>query len=183
MPDYLGLGSSPSYQGYGHARSEATCVVDALRAGRSLCASNNVTLNGQLFLTGYSEGGQVTMAAHRELEALCLDRELAHFKQHVGLKYAEVVYFGLWFTPLRESLQAFVESSQGDVSGTVTLALYKGNFAIAGRKSETSMYRPDVASFTMGTSYDQKDAEGFIRILGLPARSRALIHRKTEVVK
>jgi pimeloyl-ACP methyl ester carboxylesterase len=69
MPDYLGLGSSPGYQGFTHAKSEATCVVDALRAGRLLCASNNVTLNGQLFLTGYSQGGHVTMAAHRELEA------------------------------------------------------------------------------------------------------------------
>ena len=128
-------------------------------------------------------GGTLLLTAHRELEALCLDRELAHFKQHIGLKYAEVVYFGLWFTPLRESLQAFVKSSQGDVNGTVTLALYKGNISVAGRKSETSMYRPDVASFTMGTSYDQKDAEGFIRILGLPARSRALIHQKSEVVK
>jgi len=114
---------------------------------------------------------------------LCLDRELAHFKQHIGLKYAEVVYFGLWFTPLRESLQAFVTSSQDDVNGTLMLALYRGNISVAGRKSETSMYRPDVASFTMGTSYDQKDAEGFIRILGLPARSRALIHQKSEVVK
>ena len=75
------------------------------------------------------------------------------------------------------------EELASDVNGTVTLALYKGNVAIAGRKSETSMYRPDVASFTMGTSYDQKDAEGFIRILGLPARSRALLHQKTEVVK
>jgi len=121
------------------------------------------------------------LAAHRELEALCLDRELAHFKQYIGLKYAEVVYFGLWFTPLRESLQAFVNSSQGDVNGTVTLALYKGNVAIAGRNSETSMYRSDVASFTMGAGYDQKDAEGFIRILGLPARWRALLH--AEVVK
>jgi argininosuccinate synthase len=128
-------------------------------------------------------GGTLLLTAHRELEALCLDRELAHFKQHIGLKYAEVVYFGLWFTPLRESLQAFVKSSQNDVNGTVTLSLYKGNIDVAGRKSETSMYRPDVASFTMGISYDQKDAEGFIRILGLPARSRALIHQKTEVVK
>src|SRR5271169_2354764 len=114
-------------------------------------------------------GGTLLLTAHRELEALCLDRELAHFKQHIGLKYAEVVYFGLWFTPLRESLQAFVMSAQGDLNGTVTLSLYKGNIDIAGRKSETSMYRSDVASFTMGTSYDQKDAEGFIRILGLPA--------------
>ena len=73
-----------------------------------------------------------------------------------------------WFTPLRESLQAFVLSSQADVNGTVTLALYKGNVDVAGRKSETSLYRPDIASFTMGASYNQKDAEGFIRILGLP---------------
>ena len=70
------------------------------------------------------------------------------------------------------------------MNGTVTLALYKGNIDVAGRKSETSLYRPDVASFTMGASYDQKDAEGFIRILGLPARSRALMHaRRLEVVK
>ena len=89
-----------------------------------------------------------------------------------------MVYFGLWFTPLRESLQAFVASSQADVNGTVTLALYKGNVEIAGRNSETSLYRPDVASFTMGASYNQKDAEGFIRILGLPARSRAILKAK-----
>ena len=126
-------------------------------------------------------GGTLLLAAHRELEALCLDRDLMHFKQYIGLKYAEIVYFGLWFTPLRESLQAFVESSQHDVNGTVTLALYKGNIELAGRKSRTSLYRPDIASFTMGASYNQKDAEGFIRILGLPARSRALVH--TEMVK
>ena len=124
-------------------------------------------------------GGTLLLAAHRELEALCLDRDLMHFKQHIGLKYAEIVYFGLWFTPLRESLQAFVQSSQTDVNGAVTLALYKGNIEVTGRQSETSLYRPDIASFTMGASYDQKDAEGFIRILGLPARSRALIHSET----
>ncbi len=123
-------------------------------------------------------GGTLLLTAHRELEALCIDRELAHFKQHIALKYAELVYFGLWFTPLREALQAFVESSQADVNGTVTLALYKGNVEIVGRQSETSLYRPDIASFTMGASYDQKDAEGFIRILGLPARTRAIIQSK-----
>ena len=128
-------------------------------------------------------GGTLLLTAHRELEALCLDRELMHFKQHIGLKYAEVVYFGLWFTPLRESLQAFVASSQGDVNGTVTLALYKGNIDVAGRKSESSLYRPDVASFTMGASYNQKDAEGFIRILGLPARSRALVKSTRSEVR
>ena len=124
-------------------------------------------------------GGTLLLTAHRELEALCLDRDLMHFKQHIGLKFAEGVYFGLWFTPLRESLQAFVESTQPDVNGIVTLALYKGNIDAAGRKSATSLYRPDIASFTMGASYNQKDAEGFIRILGLPARSRALVHAET----
>jgi argininosuccinate synthase len=126
-------------------------------------------------------GGTLLLTAHRELEALCLDRDLMHFKLHIGLKFAELVYFGLWFTPLRESLQAFVSSSQTDLNGKITLALYKGNIDIAGRKSETSLYRPDIASFTMGAAYNQKDAEGFIRILGLPARSRALVH--TETVK
>jgi argininosuccinate synthase len=124
-------------------------------------------------------GGTLLLTAHRELEALCLDRDLSHFKQHIGLKYAEIVYFGLWFTPLRESLQAFVESTQHDVNGKVTLDLYKGNIEVTGRKSQTSLYRPDIASFTMGASYQQKDAEGFIRILGLPARSRALVHAES----
>ncbi|OLB19948.1 MAG: argininosuccinate synthase [Acidobacteriales bacterium 13_2_20CM_55_8] len=118
-------------------------------------------------------GGTLLIAAHRELEALCLEREVAHFKQHVGLKYAELVYFGLWFTPLREALDAFVEITQKDITGSVQLSLYKGNVAVVGRESEYSLYRTDLAGFTMGENYDQKDAEGFIRILGLPARSRA----------
>jgi argininosuccinate synthase len=107
------------------------------------------------------------------LEALCLEREVAHFKQHVGLKYAELVYFGLWFTPLREALDAFVDSTQKEMTGSVTLSLYKGNVSVVSRKSEHSLYRTDLSSFTMGEEYDQKDAEGFIRILGLPSRTRA----------
>ncbi len=118
-------------------------------------------------------GGTLLVTAHRELEALCLERDVAHFKQHIGLKYAELVYFGLWFTPLREALDAFVEKTQEYMSGTVTLSLYKGNVAVASRQSEHSLYRTDLSSFTMGAEYDQKDAEGFIRILGLPSRSRA----------
>lgn len=126
-------------------------------------------------------GGTLLLAAHRELEALCLDRDLLHYKQQIALKWAEIVYFGLWFTPLREALDAFVNNTQANVSGAVKLALYKGNVAVTGRTSPTSLYRPDIASFTMGAGYDQKDAEGFIRILGLPARSRAIIH--AEVAK
>ena len=112
-------------------------------------------------------GGTLLIAAHRELEALCLEREVSHFKQHVALKYAELVYFGQWFTPLREALDAFVASTQNEITGSVTLALYKGNVSVLSRQSDHSLYRTDLSSFTMGESYDQKDAEGFIRILGL----------------
>jgi argininosuccinate synthase len=118
-------------------------------------------------------GGTLLIAAHRELEALCLERDVAHFKEHIGLKYAELVYFGLWFTPLREALDAFVESTQKEMTGSTTLSLYKGNVSVVSRESEHSLYRTDLSSFTMGDSYDQKDAAGFIRILGLPSRSRA----------
>ena len=126
-------------------------------------------------------GGTLLLTAHRELEALCLDRDLLHYKQHVGLKYAELVYFGLWFTPLREAIDAFVESTQKTITGSVGLTLYKGNIAVASRQSEHSLYRTDLSSFTMGDSYDQKDAEGFIRILGLQSRSRAQLRQ--EVTK
>jgi argininosuccinate synthase len=117
-------------------------------------------------------GGTLLITAHRELEGLCLERDLAHFKQQIALKYAELVYFGLWFTPLREALDAFVESTQKEMTGTVTLSLYKGNIAVVSRDSGFSLYRTDLSSFTMGDSYDQRDAAGFIRILGLPSRSR-----------
>jgi len=131
-------------------------------------------------------GGTLLVTAHSELEALCLERDVAHFKQHVGLKYAELVYFGFWFTPLREALDAFVESTQKNVTGSVTLSLYKGNVSVVSRQSEHSLYRTDLSSFTMGNSYDQKDAEGFIRILGLPSRSRAQARKeapKSEVAQ
>ncbi len=118
-------------------------------------------------------GGTLLLAAHGELEALCLDREVLHFKQHLALKYAELVYFGLWFTPLRDALDAFVETTQQNITGSATLSLYKGNVSVVSRKSPHSLYRTDLSSFTMGAGYDQKDAEGFIRILGLPSRCRA----------
>jgi len=125
-------------------------------------------------------GGSLLMAAHRELEAMCLDRDVLHYKQQVALKYAELVYYGLWFTPLREALDAFVNQTQRNVNGTVKLSLYKGNIGYVGRQSESSLYRSDLASFTMGESYNQKDAEGFIRILSLPARSQAVLARRPE---
>ncbi|MGH9861939.1 MAG: argininosuccinate synthase [Candidatus Acidiferrales bacterium] len=118
-------------------------------------------------------GGTLLVTAHRELEALCLDRDLMHFKQLVALRYAELVYYGFWFTPLREALDAFVNATQPNVNGTVTLQLYKGNVIIAGRHSPDSLYRTDLAAFTMGEGYNPKDAEGFIRLLALPARVEA----------
>jgi argininosuccinate synthase len=126
-------------------------------------------------------GGTLLVTAHRELEALCLERDVAHFKQNIGLKYAELVYFGLWFTPLREALDAFIEKTQENMTGAVTLSLYKGNMSVASRQSEHSLYRTDLSSFTMGAGYDQKDAEGFIRILGLPSRSR--LRSRVEVAQ
>ena len=119
-------------------------------------------------------GGTLLLAALRELEALCLDREASHYKEMVALKYAEMVYFGQWFTPLREALDAFVNKLVEPVSGSVRLKLYKGNVLIAGRTSPRTLYRPDLASFTMGASYDQRDAAGFINIFGLPLKVHAL---------
>ncbi len=121
-------------------------------------------------------GGALIVSAHRELEALTLDREVKHYKQHVALKYADLVYNGLWFTPLREALDAFITETQRNVTGAITLSLYKGNIAIASRTSAFSLYSTDLSSFTMDESYDQKDAAGFIRILGLPARQRARLN-------
>src|SRR6202789_4119711 len=106
-------------------------------------------------------GGTLLIAAHRELEALCLEREVAHYKQHVGLKYAELVYFGLWFTPLREALDAFVDSTQKEMTGSVTLSLYKGNVSVVSRKSDHSLYRTDLSSFTLGAEHAKNKAAGF----------------------
>ncbi len=125
-------------------------------------------------------GGTLLVTAHQELESLCLEREVMHFKQQVALKYAEMVYYGLWFTPLREALDAFVASTQATVTGSVTLRLYKGNVSVAGRQSEFSLYQTGLAAFNMD-GYNPKDAEGFIRILGLPARVQASLRRKQPV--
>lgn len=119
-------------------------------------------------------GGSILLAAHRELESLVLDRQTIQFKDSVALKYAELTYDGMWFTPLREALDAFVDSTQGPVTGTVRLKLFKGNIIPAGKKSEFSLYREDFATFGMDDVYDQSDAEGFIHLFGLPLKVRAL---------
>jgi argininosuccinate synthase len=119
-------------------------------------------------------GGTILLYAHRELESLVLDRETCHFKEMVAVKYTELVYNGLWFTPLREAIDAFVNATQGPVTGTVRLKLYKGNIISAGRKSPFSLYREDFATFGQEDVYDQSHAEGFIRLFGLSMKVRAL---------
>lgn len=119
-------------------------------------------------------GGTILLYAHRELESLVLDRETSHFKEMVAVKYTELLYNGLWFTPLREAIDAFVNATQGPVTGTVRLKLYKGNIITAGRKSPFSLYREDFATFGEEDVYDQSHAEGFIRLFGLSLKVRAL---------
>lgn len=112
-------------------------------------------------------GGTLLVMAHRELESLCLDRETAHYQQMLSLRYAEMVYYGMWFTPLREALDGFFTKSQERVTGSVALTLFKGNLTVASRRSPFSLYRTNLASFTM-TGYNPKDAEGFINLFALP---------------
>ncbi len=112
-------------------------------------------------------GGTLLVTAHRELEALCLDRETAHFQQQLALRYAELVYYGLWFTPLREALDAFFRSAQQRVTGAIGLKLHKGIVSVVKRCSPESLYRTDLASFSMAR-YNPKDAEGFINLFALP---------------
>jgi argininosuccinate synthase len=125
-------------------------------------------------------GGAILMAAARELEALTLDRATLHYKQKVALDYAEMVYNGLWFTPLREALDAFFAKIAEPVTGEVTMRLYKGNLEPVSRKSANSLYNLDIASFTMGASYDQKDALGFINLVGLPIKVRASLNEHVK---
>jgi argininosuccinate synthase len=128
-------------------------------------------------------GGTLIMFAARELEALTLDKGTLHYKQKLALDYAEMVYNGLWFTPLREALDAFFEKVSEPVTGEVKLRLYKGNLEPLSRKSPYSLYSLDIASFTMGASYDQKDALGFINLVGLPIKVRAGLTEKAQAGK
>ncbi|HEV2388654.1 MAG TPA: argininosuccinate synthase [Candidatus Acidoferrales bacterium] len=111
-------------------------------------------------------GGTLLVTAHRELESICLDRETAHLSQQLAVRYAELVYYGMWFTPLRESLDAFFSQAQRMVTGTVRLRLYKGNVVVVARKSPYSLYHTALASFRM-EGYNPKDAAGFINLLAL----------------
>jgi argininosuccinate synthase len=112
-------------------------------------------------------GGTLLVTAHRELETLCLDRETSHYSEALSLRYAELVYYGAWFTPQREALDAYFTEAQKRVTGTVGLKLYKGNVSVTKRVSRCSLYRKGLASFAM-TGYNPKDAEGFINLFALP---------------
>ncbi|MBQ5950927.1 MAG: argininosuccinate synthase [Lachnospiraceae bacterium] len=124
-------------------------------------------------------GGTILMEAHKQLEELILDKETYEAKKEIGAKYADVIYSGKWFSPLRVALQAFIESTQEKVTGEVKLKLYKGNIIKQGTTSPNTLYDEDIASFTTGDLYDHKDATGFITLYGLSTRVRALKELKS----
>ena len=123
-------------------------------------------------------GGTILYHAHEVLETLCLDKETARIKQYLGIKFADVVYNGQWFTPLREALSAFVTETQKTVTGDVKLKLYKGNIINAGVTSPYTLYDEEVATFDEDEVYNQKDAEGFINLFGLPVKVKAQLDAK-----
>ena len=125
-------------------------------------------------------GGTILMEAHKQLEELTLDRETLAYKKLVATKFADLVYEGKWFCPLRESLQAFVEKTQETVTGQVKMRLYKGNIIKAGTTSPYSLYSESLASFTTGELYDHKDATGFINLFGLSMKVRAMMNEKNK---
>lgn len=124
--------------------------------------------------------GSILYKAHDVLETICLDRETQHYKALVSQKFAEVVYYGQWFTPLREALSAFVDKTQETVTGDVKLKLYKGNMINAGVTSPYSLYSEDFATFDADDVYDQKDSAGFINLFGLPIKVKAILDAERE---
>ena len=120
-------------------------------------------------------GGTILYTAHQGLESICLDRDTLHYKEVIANRFAELTYYGKWFTPVHEALRAFVAKTQERVIGTVRVKLYKGNCAVVGRKSPLSLYREEFATFGHDDVYDQSDAEGFINLFGLPLKVKALV--------
>ena len=125
-------------------------------------------------------GGTILYHAHDVLETICLDKETQHYKQQVALKFADIVYNGQWYTPLREALTAFVDSTQQTVTGEVKLKLYKGNIINAGVTSPYTLYSEEVATFGEDEVYDQMDSQGFINLFGLPIKVKAMLDAKRE---
>ncbi|MBQ4638637.1 MAG: argininosuccinate synthase [Clostridia bacterium] len=125
-------------------------------------------------------GGSILYFAHEQLESICLDRETMHYKQQIALKFADVVYFGQWYTPLREALSAFVDVTQQTVTGDVKLKLYKGNIVPASTTSPYSLYSEEIATFGEDDVYNQNDSAGFINLFGLPIKVKAMLNQKLE---
>ncbi|MGL4109193.1 argininosuccinate synthase [Clostridium sp. LP20] len=125
-------------------------------------------------------GGTILYKAHKDLEELCLDKETAHYKETIALKFADIVYNGLWFTPLREALSAFIDQTQETVTGEIKLKLYKGNIVNAGMTSPYSLYSEEYATFGEDAVYDQKDSAGFINLYGLPLVVKAKMDAKIK---
>ena len=125
-------------------------------------------------------GGTILYHAHEALETLCLDRDSQHYKQQVAIKFAELVYYGQWYTPLRQALTAFVDTTQQTVTGEVKLKLYKGNIINAGMTSPYSLYSEEIATFGEDNVYDQTDSQGFINLFGLPIKVKALLDEKRK---
>lgn len=125
-------------------------------------------------------GGSILYRAHKVLETLCLDRDTQHYKELVASRFAELVYFGQWYTPLREALSAFVDETQKTVTGTVNLKLYKGNIINAGVTSPYSLYSEQIATFGEDEVYNQSDSEGFVNLFGLPVTVRALAKKNWD---
>ena len=125
-------------------------------------------------------GGTILYKAHKDLEELCLDKETAHFKESVALKFADLVYNGQWYSPLREALSEFVDKTQETVTGEIKLKLYKGNIVNAGMTSPYSLYSEEYATFGEDAVYDQKDSAGFINLFGLPTTVQAKMKAKTQ---
>ena len=126
-------------------------------------------------------GGAILHSAHRQMETLTMDREVMHLRDSLIPRYSELVYYGFWFSPERLALQALVEESQQNVTGTVRLKLYKGNIITVGRKSTLSLYRPDIATMESGESiYNQDDATGFIKLNALRLRVKAMVEKQAK---
>ena len=164
----------------GKKMSPATIVENlneiGIRNGVGICDMVENRLVGMKSRGVYeTPGGSIIYYAHNELENLCLDRATMSYKQMVGIKYSELVYDGMWFSPLREALAAFVDETQKTVTGTVRLKLYKGNIISAGAKSSYSLYSQEYVTFGADEVYNQADASGFINLFGLPLTVRALM--------
>ncbi len=162
-------------------------AVELLTKANELAAANGVGIDDivENRLVGMKSrgvyetpGGTLLYAAHKELEYICLDKDTLHYKLNVANDFADLVYNGLWYTPLREAMSAFVDATQETVTGSVRMKLYKGNCMAAGTTSPYSLYDEEIATFSEDEVYDQKDAGGFINLFGLPLRVRAMMKKK-----